>query len=183
MQQYLTPLSDEETQASYQEWIDQLKGKKQQRHACIQLGMLHDNKRLQKDFLPPGLTFKQFWARMKHHSKNPCKSEHLNGQQNQVDHIKHECHFTDRRNCIRRKQYMVQWADTYILKRPRHLPMYLEQGCKLIRVDTCPILRRSAERTARHEVVKATWAPIKEPAQNAPKEVGNVPKEQGKEGK
>jgi len=28
MEQYLTPLSDEETQASYQAWISQLKAKK-----------------------------------------------------------------------------------------------------------------------------------------------------------
>ncbi len=55
MEQYLTPLSDEETQASYQAWISQLKAKEKQR----QLGMLHDKMRLQKDFLPPGLTYWQ----------------------------------------------------------------------------------------------------------------------------
>jgi len=164
IEQYLTPMSDEETQASYQAWINQLKAKKKQR----QLGMLHDKMCLQKDFLP-GLTFEQFWARMKHHSRNPRILEHLYGQQNQMDHIRHECHITDKRNRIRQKQYMVQWADTYILK--RHLPMYLEQGYKVIGVDTCPILRRCAGRTARHKVVKATWEPIREPAQNVPKEV------------
>jgi len=37
MEQYLTPLSDEETQASYQSWINQLKAQKKQR----QLKMLH----------------------------------------------------------------------------------------------------------------------------------------------
>jgi len=66
MEQYLTPLSDEETHASYQSWIKQLKAKKKQR----QLKMLHDKMSLQKDFLPPVLTFEQFWARMKHHSRN-----------------------------------------------------------------------------------------------------------------
>ena len=35
--------------------------------------------------------------------------------QNQMDHIKHECHITDKRNRIRQKQYMAQWADTYML--------------------------------------------------------------------
>jgi hypothetical protein len=85
-----------------------------------------------------------------------------------MDHIKHECHITDKRNRIKQKQYMVQWADTYILK--RHLPMYLEQGYNVIGV-TCPILRRCAGRTARHAVVKATWEPIREAAQNVPKEV------------
>jgi len=85
MEQYLTPLSDEETQASYQAWISQLKAKKKQR----QLGMLHDKMRLQKDFLPPGLTFEQFWARVKHHSGNPRVLEYLYGQQNQMNHIKH----------------------------------------------------------------------------------------------
>ena len=49
--------------------------------------------------------------------------------------------------------------------------MYLEQGYKVIRVDTCPILRRCAGRTARHKVVNATWEPIREPAQSVPKEV------------
>ncbi len=76
--------------ASYQAWINQLKAKKQQR----QLGMLHDKMRLQKDFLPPGLTFEQFWARMKHYSRNSRVLEYLYGQQNQMDHIKlikHEC--------------------------------------------------------------------------------------------
>ncbi len=40
---------------------------------------------------------------------------------------------TDLSNCIKQKQYMVQWAwaDTYILK--RHLPMYPEHGCKVIK--------------------------------------------------
>jgi len=47
MEQYLTPLSDEETQASNQAWINQLKAKKKQR----QLRILHDIVRLQKDFL------------------------------------------------------------------------------------------------------------------------------------
>ncbi len=107
IEQYLTPLSDEETQASYQAWINQLKAKKKQR----QLEMLHDKTRSQKDFLPPGLTFEQFWARMKHYSRNPRVLEYLYGQQNQMDHIKHECHITDKRNCIKQKQYMVQWAD------------------------------------------------------------------------
>ncbi len=46
IEQYLTPLSDEETQASYQAWINQLKAEKKQR----QLGTLHDKMRLQKDF-------------------------------------------------------------------------------------------------------------------------------------
>jgi hypothetical protein len=45
--------------------------------------------------------------------------------------------------------------------------MYLEQGYKV----ASPILRQCAERTARHAVVKATWGPIREPAQNVPKEV------------
>ncbi len=49
--------------------------------------------------------------------------------------------------------------------------MYLEQGYKVIGVNTCPILRRCAGRTAGHAVVKATWEPIREPAQNVPKEV------------
>ena len=150
MKQYLTPPSDEETQASYQSWINQLKAKKKQR----QLKMLLDKMSLQKDFLPPGLTFEQFWARMKHHSRNPRVLE---------------CHITDKRNRIKQKQYMVQWADTYILK--RHLPMYLEQGYKVAGVNTGPVLRQRAGRTARHAVVKATWEPIREPAQNVPKEV------------
>ena len=165
MEQYLTPLSDEETQASYQSWINQLKAKKKQR----QLKMLHDSMSLQKDFLPPGLTFEQCWARMKHHSRNPRVLEYLYNQQNHMDHIKHECHITDKRNRIKQKQYMVQWADTYILK--RHLPMYLEQGYKVAGVTTCPVLRQCAGRTTRHAVVKATWEPIREPAQNVPKEV------------
>ena len=63
---------------------------------------------------------------------------------------------------------MVQRADTYILK--RHLPMYVEQGYKVTRIDKCPILRRGAGR-ARHEVVKATWEPIREPAKNVPREM------------
>ena len=165
MEQYLTPLSDEETQASYQLWINRLKAQKKQR----QLKMLHDKMSLQKDFLPTGLTFEQFWARMKHHSRNPRVLEYLYNQQNHMDHIKHECHITDKRNRIKQKQYMVQWADTYILK--RHLPMYLEQGYKVAGVNTCPVLRHCAGRTARHAVVKATWEPIREPAQNVPKEV------------
>ncbi len=32
--------------------------------------MLHDKMRLQKQSLPLGLTFEQFWARMKHHSRS-----------------------------------------------------------------------------------------------------------------
>ncbi len=104
MEQYLTPLSDEETQASYQSWIKQLKAEKKQR----QLKMLHDKMSLQKDFLPPGLTFDQFWARMKHHSRNPHVLEYLYSQQNQMDHIKHERHIIYKRNRIKQKQYMVQ---------------------------------------------------------------------------
>jgi len=88
MEQYPTPLSDEETQESYQAWIIQLKAKNKQR----QLRMLHDKLSLQQDFLPLGLTFEQFWARMKHHSRNPRVLEYLYSQQNQMDHIKHECH-------------------------------------------------------------------------------------------
>ena len=76
-------------------------------------------------------------------------------QQNQMDHIKHECHITDDRNGIKQNQYMVQWADTYILQ--RHLPMYLEQGFKVARVNTCPVPRQCAGRTARHAVLKAIW--------------------------
>ena len=49
--------------------------------------------------------------------------------------------------------------------------MYPEQGYKAIGVNACSILRRCAERTARHAVVKATLRPIKEPAQNVPREV------------
>ncbi|DBA93442.1 TPA: hypothetical protein ACH3X1_015735 [Trebouxia sp. C0004] len=166
MEQYLAPLSDEETQASYQLWINQLKAQKKQR----QLKMLHDKMSLHKDFLPPGLTFEQFWACMKHHSRNPRFLEYLYNQQNHMDHIKLECHITDKRNRIKQKQYMVQWADTYILK--RHLPMYLEQGYKVAEVlPTCPVLRHCAGRAARHTVVKATWEPIREPAQNVSKEV------------
>ncbi len=44
--------------------------------------MLHDKMRLQKDFLPPGLTFEQFWARMKHYSRKTRVLEYLYGQQN-----------------------------------------------------------------------------------------------------
>ena len=76
MEQYLTPLSDEETQASYQAWISQLTSKKKQR----QLGMLHDKMRLHKDFLPPSLTFEQFRARMKHHSRNARVLKYLYSQ-------------------------------------------------------------------------------------------------------
>ena len=108
-------------------------------------------------------------SRMKNHSRNPRILEYLYGQQNQMDHIKHECHITDSRDCIKQKQDMVQWAGTYLLK--RHLPMYLEQGYKVAGVNTCPILRQSAGRTACHAVVKATWELIREPAQNVPKEV------------
>ena len=86
-----------------------------------------------------------------------------------MDHIKHECHVTDKRNHIKQKQYMVQWADTYILK--KHLPMYQQQGYKVVGVSTCPVLRQCAGRTASHAVVKAGWEPIREPAQNLPKEV------------
>ena len=125
--------------------------------------MLHDKMSLQKDFLPPGLTFEQFWARMKHHSRNPHVLKYLYNQQNHMDHI------TDKRNRIKQKQYMVQWADTHILR--RHLPMYLEQSYKVAGVNTCPVLRQCAGKTARHAVVKATWEPIREPAQNVPKEV------------
>ena len=64
---------------------------------------------------------------------------------------------------------MVQWADIYILK--RHLPVSSEQGYKVIAVDACPILRQCAGKTACHQAVKATWEPIREPAQNVPKEV------------
>ncbi len=39
--------------------------------------------------------------------------------------------------------------------------MYLEQGYKVIGVNTCPILRRCAGRTACHEVVCVTWEPIR----------------------
>ncbi len=141
MEQYLTPLSDEETQASFQSWVNQLKAQKKQK----QLKMLYDKMSLQKDFLPPGLTFGQFWARMKHHSRNPRVLEYLYNQQNHMDHIKHECHITDKRNRIKQKQYMVQWADTCILK--KHLPMYLEQGYKVVRLNTCPVLRQCAGRT------------------------------------
>ncbi len=117
MEQYLTPLGDEERQASYESWINQLKAEKKQR----QLKMLHDKMSLQQDFLPPGLTCEQFWARMRHHSRNPRVLEYLYSQHNQMDHINHNCHITDKRNRIKQKQYMVQWADTYILK--RHLTM------------------------------------------------------------
>ncbi len=88
--------------------------------------MLHDKMSLQKDFLPPGLTFEQFEARIRHHSRNLHVLEYLYKLQNHMDHIQHECHITDKRTRIKQKQYMVQLADTYILK--RHLPMYLEQG-------------------------------------------------------
>lgn len=165
MEQYLTPSSDSQTQASYQAWISQLKAKNKQR----QLRMLHDKMCLQKDFLPPGLIFEQLWAHMKHHPRNPRVLEYLYGQHNQMDHIKDECHIIHKRNHIKQKQYMVQRADTYIFK--RHPPMYLEQGCKVIGVDACPILRQCAGRVARHAVVKATLQPIREPAQNVPREV------------
>ena len=83
-----------------------------------------------------------------------------------MDHIKHECHITDKRNRIKQKQYR---ADTYILK--SHLPMYLEQSYKVAGVNTCPVLKQCVARTARHAAVKATWEPIREPTQNVPKEV------------
>ena len=41
----------------------------------------------------------------------------------------------------------------------------------MARVSTCPVLTQCAGRTARHAVVKATWEPIREPAQKVPKEV------------
>ena len=109
MEQYLTPLSDETTQASYQSWINQLKAQKKQR----QLKMLHDKTSLQKDLLPPGLTFEQFWARMKHHSRNPCVLEYLYNQQNHMDHIKHECHITDKRNRIKCNTWSNGLIHTY----------------------------------------------------------------------
>ncbi len=86
-----------------------------------------------------------------------------------MDHPKHECHITDKSNRIKQKQYMVQRADTYILK--RHLPVYLEQRYDVAGVNTCPVLRHCAGRTARHAVFKATWELIREPAQNVQKEV------------
>ncbi len=49
--------------------------------------------------------------------------------------------------------------------------MYLEQGYKVAGVNTCAVLRRCVGRTAQHAVIKATWEPIREPAQNVPKEV------------
>ena len=73
-----------------------------------QLKLLHDKMGLQKDFLPPGLTFEQFWARMKHHSRNPRVLKYLCSQQNQMDHIKHECHITDKTNRVKQKQYIAQ---------------------------------------------------------------------------
>ena len=135
LERYLTPLSDEATQASYQLWINQEKAKKKQRQL-----KLHDKMSRQKDFLPPGLTFEQFWAGMKHHSRNRRVLEYLYNEQNHMDHIKHECHITDKRNRIKQKQYMVQWVDTYIHK--RHMQMYLEQGYKAAGVNTCPVLRQ-----------------------------------------
>ena len=42
-----------------------------------QLKLLHHKMTLQKDFLPLGLTVEQFWARMKHHSRNPRVLEYL----------------------------------------------------------------------------------------------------------
>ena len=59
--------------------------------------MLHDTVCLQKDLLPPDLTFVQFWARMKHHSRNLRVLEYLHNQQNHMDHIKYECHVTDQK--------------------------------------------------------------------------------------
>ena len=65
MEQYLTPLSDEETRASYQVRIIELKAKKTQR----QLRMLRNKMRSQEEFPASCLTCEQFWARMKHHSR------------------------------------------------------------------------------------------------------------------
>ncbi len=60
---YLAQASDKETQALCKAWINQLRKSRQ-------LGMLHNYMCLQKDFLPP-LTHDQFWACIKHHSRNP----------------------------------------------------------------------------------------------------------------
>ena len=49
--------------------------------------------------------------------------------------------------------------------------MYLEQGYKVAEVNAYPVLRQCAGRTAPHALVKATWQPIRAPAQNVPKEV------------
>ena len=48
--------------------------------------------------------------------------------------------------------------------------MYAEQGYKVTRMNTCPVLRQCAGRPECHEVAKATWETIREPAKNRPQE-------------
>ncbi|DBB13413.1 TPA: hypothetical protein ACH3X3_005145 [Trebouxia sp. C0006] len=140
MEQYVTPLIDEDSQASYQSWSNQLEADKRQR----QLKMLHDKMSLQKDFLPPGLAFEQLWARVKYHSRNPRVLEYLYRQRSQMDHIIHECHATDKR--ILRGPAEISAANP--ASPPTAPPGHLGQQELFHRLDIASIVERAQHQHA-----------------------------------
>ena len=160
--EYFKQLNDEEAEAAFQDWKRHLKVVRLNRQRRQETTCARNDPR---NSIPPNLTFHGFWAHVKKHSTNPRIIPHLYGQQDRIDNILYECHIKDRRTKVKQQQYMVTWADTYIRK--EHIPLAAKDGYIAKDTRRCPIIRRIHGPVAYRRVLKASWEPVREPADTA----------------
>ncbi|KAL3156463.1 hypothetical protein ABBQ38_000768 [Trebouxia sp. C0009 RCD-2024] len=160
--EYLKQLNDEEAEVAFQDWKIHLKHirLKRQRHQETL-----DAKNNARNTIPLNLTFHGFWAYVNKHSTHPKTIPHLYGQQDRIDNILYECHIKDGRTKEKQQQFMVTWADTYIRK--EHIPLAAKDGYIAKDVHRCPIIRKLHGPVVYRRVLKASWEPVREPAETA----------------
>ena len=107
---------------------------------------------------PPNLTFHAFWAYMNKHSSNPNIMD-------KIESIQYECHIKDRKTKVKQQQYTVTWADTYIRK--EHIPLAAKEGDTAGDTRKCPVIRRIHGPVVCKRVLRASWQPVREPAETA----------------
>ena len=82
----------------------------------------------------------------------------LYAEQDRVERVTAECMSNGQ------KRYIVQWADTYMLR--HHIPLHAETGYKPAEVTRCPEFGRRFGPAAGKRVAKVRWQEKEEPADN-----------------
>ena len=82
----------------------------------------------------------------------------LYAEQDRVERVTAECMSNGQ------KRYIVQWADTYMLR--QHIPLHAETGYKPVEITRCPEFGRRFGPAATKRLAKVRWQEKEEPAGN-----------------
>ena len=146
---YLKPISDQETQTSFEEWRETLQQTRIQ-HEQRQARRAKATESL--NAVPATLTFHGFWNHVKKYGTNPHIIPYLYCEQDKIGSIEYECCVKDSKTKVKQRQYMITWVDTYIHK--AHIPLTAKHGYIAKDVQKCPM-------------IKKLYGPIREPADTA----------------